>query len=112
MEQDVPQRGREIRPLSAREPFYRQNTAFLRLTAFVASTLAAAAVIVTATSAAVIGGHQTVVAAATEQDQQDDDPPAAVVTKTVITHISYLRDFVAVFAAHSMVFHSPKNVRL
>lgn len=73
---------------------------------------AAAVVVVAATAAAVVGIHQAVVAAAAEQDQQDDDPPAAVVTKTVITHIPYLREFVAVFAAHSMVFRGQKNVQL
>ena len=72
--------------------------------------LAAAAVV--ALAAATVGSAHQTVAAATEQDQQNDNPPAAVVTKTVITHNPYLRNFVAVFTAHSMVFQGQKNVQL
>ena len=72
---------------------------------------AAAVVVVAATAATVVSSHITaVVATAAEQDQQDDDPAPVTTETTVIAHKEYLQIFVAVFAAHSKIFHDGKLV--
>ena len=75
---------------------------------------AAAAVVAAATvaAAAVVAAPQAaVIAAAAEQDQQDDDPAHIPTAETIVTHKITSANFVAVFAAHSKIFHRPKKVQ-
>ena len=75
--------------------------------------LAAAAVIAAAVVAAAAAVPvAAIVAAAAEQQNQDDDPPPVVITAEIVAHSRYLQDFIERFAAHSMLFRSPENVRL
>ena len=56
------------------------------------SHLAAAAAIVTATAGVAAVG---VAAAVAQQEDQNDDPAHISTAKTIVTHISYLRKFLA-----------------
>ena len=84
-----------------------QGHAVLAAAAAAVAATTVVAAIATAIAAAVAAEYTVTAAAAAEDQYQNNNPPAVIVA-----HKFYLRNFLKRFvAAHSNIFHRPKNVQ-